>query len=586
MLAFLTIIIKVFPIICAEQPESKLIRQLNDFFKFDHNIYLLEASTIINRFIDITEQPLNVPQSLYIFNSSDLDVAVVNQTKGKNSLLIVVPDSVGSSLILVKRIREGRLQINVKIGVFFQETASSDDLRTLFQLCWTNLIINIFAASYYEDSKVLNTERVIHIFTYNPFGTFDVIDLTGSKNYDVFFLRQNSNFQNYTLQLAEHVNTLFPRLSDKELWHAIIRVMNASFERFPRNGSYEKYGSVFYIIPTVRKYKPPNMYMYMTTTMIMVPEALPYSEFSAYLVIMTSDEFFGYTLIAIVGLMLFLTFIRYIKQNKILLFQSIADVSNLLINDNVYIDYRQLTRVEVFIIVPLTFVGMVIVNGILSNLQSYLTRPIPQPQINTIDDLHKSGLLMYTYDYYYANLSYNVLSNLSPHLDWTNRFFQAEDVTALYHEIMSFNRSFAFIEDLRYAKNLLKPQKRLNVRGYHIPQFYIYNYVCSYEVHPDFPFLERLNEIVHWVRNAGLYDLWWRIDYAGYNKEVLKYYVKRFSTRKEIDINRFPLPLLVVYGWCGSVIVFAIEIIWKKLKFSQLKGASKIKNRVSKKNWN
>lgn len=63
---------------------------------------------------------------------------------------------------------------------------------------------------------------------------------------------------------------------------------------------------------------------------------------------------------------------------------------NLVLNDNGAIDYQLLTCVEALLIVPLTFVGMIFVNGMLSNLQSYITNKIIQPQIDTVEDIYRS----------------------------------------------------------------------------------------------------------------------------------------------------------------------------------------------------
>lgn len=81
---------------------------------------------------------------------------------------------------------------------------------------------------------------------------------------------------------------------------------------------------------------------------------------------------------------------RYLKRNRFLFFQSVSDVLNLFMYDNMAIDYRNLFRVESFIILPLTMAGFVIINVVLSILSSYLTRPMDQPEINTFDDIERS----------------------------------------------------------------------------------------------------------------------------------------------------------------------------------------------------
>lgn len=78
------------------------------------------------------------------------------------------------------------------------------------------------------------------------------------------------------------------------------------------------------------------------------------------------------------------------------LFQSEADVVNVPMNDNGAIKYPFLSRYEACLLLPLTFVGLIFVNGILSSLQSFLTRPIRQPQINTVEDMYQSQILITT----------------------------------------------------------------------------------------------------------------------------------------------------------------------------------------------
>lgn len=115
---------------------------------------------------------------------------------------------------------------------------------------------------------------------------------------------------------------------------------------------------------------------------VLVPESLPYSEFTAYLLTVMSNYVFGYALITFLSIMLLLSVFRYIKHKKVVFVQGVADVVNLLMNDNSYIQYNQLSRAEMFLIVPLTFAGFIITNGMLSALTSYVTRLVFQPQIN------------------------------------------------------------------------------------------------------------------------------------------------------------------------------------------------------------
>lgn len=78
-----------------------------------------------------------------------------------------------------------------------------------------------------------------------------------------------------------------------------------------------------------------NVYPYEWVPMVIeVPESLPYSEFAAYLQALTTHTVLGYSSITFTVIVAHLSFFRFIKQKKILFFQSLADAVNLLMNDN------------------------------------------------------------------------------------------------------------------------------------------------------------------------------------------------------------------------------------------------------------
>lgn len=101
--------------------------------------------------------------------------------------------------------------------------------------------------------------------------------------------------------------------------------------------------------------------------------------------------------------------------------QSVADVFNLLLNDNEHIKYRQLFRVECFVIVPLTFVGLIVVNGILSALTSHLTRPTFQPQINTAEEIYNAKLNIVTMNDVWKSTLVAQFSSHTNYSDWDKR---------------------------------------------------------------------------------------------------------------------------------------------------------------------
>lgn len=122
--------------------------------------------------------------------------------------------------------------------------------------------------------------------------------------------------------------------------------------------------------------------------------------------------------------------------------------------------------------------------------------------------------------------------------------------------------------DLSYANVLLEVQKRLNIRGYRITQLCLLKCLVSFPVSPTFPFVERLNEIFHWIQDAGLYEKWRREDDVLEMKNLLKKCKLKYRNEYENNVERFQLPIFIVYGWCLGVIVLFIEIIWKNFAWS------------------
>lgn len=148
-------------------------------------------------------------------------------------------------------------------------------------------------------------------------------------------------------------------------------------------------------------------------------------------------------------------------------------------NDNGSINYRKLSR-----IVPLKFVGFVIINGILSNLQSCLTRPVLQTQLNTIEDIYNSSFPILTFTPFtkgWKSELTDILKNLTKHEDWGDKVLVLE-LSKYDEEIETYNRSISPFIQFGYANQILKVQKLLGIKGYHNSQTTIRNHFYSYDV--------------------------------------------------------------------------------------------------------
>lgn len=197
-------------------------------------------------------------------------------------------------------------------------------------------------------------------------------------------------------------------------------------------------------------------------------------------------------------------------------------------------------------------------NGYISILGSFLTRPIMQPQINTLDDIYNSPYPILVTPGFWEKTIPERLSNLSKHKDWSNKL-HLSDLGELEREILTHKTLISFPMFHSDAKVLLESQKKLNVRGHHIPtQADIYLIQTTFEVNDNFPFIDRLNEIIHWMRNAGLFQKWLEV------QERIEF---ETVVPEETDVEGFPVPIFITYGWILGSIVFVVEIFWEKVSW-------------------
>lgn len=555
--------LRLLPLIYqSQQPaELQLISKLNDFFNFDHNIFiLLHSTTDGGRFFNTNGSiGRTTPQSVFVIEGENGDVIGLENVQSKNSLVIVVPgcntpDWLGRVNAIQNRIKQQYHRAQMKIGVFTRTNTSKEELLALFSRSWELGIINIFAATY-----TVKDPKKLKIFTYNPFETFEIVDVTGAKSLGEIFLRR-SDFQNHKFRMGGRQYNIM----DFEFVNIILERVNATFvSHKPPTILPIDFECELSYMSTERAFMYP---MKMDYEVVVVPKSLPYDSFSAYLQNITSKEFFGLSLAALVVVVAALTAVRFNKQQKFLLAETLADVINLLMNDNSFVDYRQMARAEVCIIVPLTFVGFIFVNKILSNLQGFLMQPLLQPQIHSIEEIYRSDLHILVPDSIEKDQVINVLESLSPRGDWSDKVREIA-LLELGLTVYAYNSSISFLWSLSAILALENTQQLLNVRGYHITNVNMGIRNLAFVVNETFPFRERFNDIASRAKSAGLYQYWM-------NRETYMYHTlllgenERLRSKTELDVEPISFPIFIVYAWLASVVVLFVEIFWDRFKLS------------------
>lgn len=575
---FIPTILKLITTVRLPSHEVTLINQLNEFFHFDHNIFLLDSLIDLDRYVE-TQQSISgkyTPQTVYTFTNrlenKSMETNGLKEITSKNTFLIVAVEkskilSILKVLSEVNRIRSLQDSTNVKIGFFFaRDVTSMDVIQQLFEWSWSARIVKIFVAFH---SNVEHAP-LFSVFKFDPFGTFHLVKLTGSDSLQNYFPNDVPNFRKYPLRFVQVHGTPLSN-SDLKLWRTVVCIFNASASTYfirPGNPGEVVVGDMIAHEKITRGvvHTYPNG---MVTQLLMVPHARPYSDFVTYLKNGTWKLLFTFTFILVAAASLMLIVSGYLRTKTNLLFQCVADVIKLLMNDNGTIRYGQLHRADVFVIVPLTFTGTIVVNGILSIFQSYITLPIYERQINTLDDLYKSPFPILTSEGYWTDRTIENLERLSPqHGGWSVKV-HATKSDQLHKDVQAFNNSIAFLEYDCNAQVYLEVQKRFNLKAFHsITETYLDKFLVSYEVLNDFPpYIEPINDIILRLQSAGLFDKWSEVDKQIFVKNVCtRNRHLQFKSSKGSDNGEFTVPTAVWCGWIVSVLVFVCEIIWNKIK--------------------
>lgn len=574
---------------CRENPAKKLISKLNHYFDFDHNIFLEDSPSNIARYLDTN---CETPRTIHVFKSvQEGNIPSITQILSKNTFLIAI---LGSSTIeqnydflqYVNTIQ--RIPISMKIGVFFRQVTSIDNVRILFTWCKEHHVANVFAAFPYihEDTQHIEVEideLEINIFTFDPFGVGDMINVTTASTYEDLFPSLKPNFHQHPLRISVPFDEY---VYEKPYWSTIFQQMNASYEidknwTYWQNNPYDVEEHFRNGIDVLTLWSEPrnerDLRLYplsVISFIIIIPEAQPYTDFAAYLRKALSNEILGYALTTVAAVIFVLIVCRYFKQQKIQIFASIVDVLNLLVNNNIDIKYQKLSRAENLIVGPLTFVGFIVVNGILSNLKSQLTSPVSQPQIKTVEEIYNSPYQIITHKEYWKKELIEGLAEKSKHRNWSHKIIAVNYGDKIDVWLQMYKSSASFLSNADFAYIPLRLQKRLKIRGYYNTQIQITKRFIFYHLNEKFLFFERYNEITHRLKSAGLIDLWWRGQLDVLEKKVLKVNLERLQLLAENDNETqvYNYLIFIVYGWTAGGIVFVFEIVWKK--FNQLRSKS------------
>lgn len=171
---------------------------------------------------------------------------------------------------------------------------------------------------------------------------------------------------------------------------------------------------------------------------------------------------------------------------------------------------------------------------------------------------------VWTIGKHFQNSLIESLKSKTTYTDWDSKVLVGEKAD-LDAQRQSFNRSAIYLTQEDVSDRLMEVQKKLLIKGYRSMQRGIMRSIVVYSTNEEFPFLERLNDIFHRIRSAGLFDLWMRQD----DIVAIKTLVGKNRHRVVNEtIDTITFPMFIAYAWLTSFIVLVFEILWYRISKS------------------
>ena len=291
----------------------------------------------------------------------------------------------------------------------------------------------------------------------------------------------------------------------------------------------------------------------------------------SFLKTFTSESTFGYIFAMILLVSVILTVAGYLQNNEIAPLGSLIDVLNILMNENGAIKYRQLNASSACVIVPLTFVGLIVMNGILSLFQSYATLPRYEHQIDTLDALYNSQIPIFANKIIWVEKVIKVLETLTHFGGWSDKVHPMS-LLQLVQELNSLNNSIAFPLYDDQAKDLLQTQNGLDFKMFHLlSDTEISKHIMACTIPKNFVYIDYLNDVLLRWQSSGLYDRWFQIGCEKRVRYGVRWYLKyQAKVTVESESSEAITFFLVWCGWLASALVFISEIVWNKCQQTKI----------------
>ncbi|CAD7077005.1 unnamed protein product [Hermetia illucens] len=206
------------------------------------------------------------------------------------------------------------------------------------------------------------------------------------------------------------------------------------------------------------------------------------------------------------------------------------------------------------------FLGFILTNLFLSNLSSFLTAILFYAQIETYEDLEKSGLRILVED-----VTYKSLVNLAVIPSEWQKLYDPVDRETFFEHLWGWNNSFAYsLSSDRFSLMGLIQKKRI----FHQSSICALETIAGLSIRNDAVFMDSINSFIIRIYDVGLYDKYIKdLAYESIEAGILKPFEIYLEPFIPLNIEHFQLSwFLLSFGYLIAFLCFLIEYLIRFVK--------------------
>ncbi|CAD7077003.1 unnamed protein product [Hermetia illucens] len=532
----------------------------------------------------------DISQTILELASTEILTPRIIITKGSYKLLPYVNKDLVSFVIMTGENFTGLLDSthaslellnNAKVVFVLPPHNATENTWSCAQWCWTHKIMNVVMAV--QRSKV-----EFDLYTYNPVPSIQIIKIFINASFAELFPKRPKSFENFPVRTLRKYD--FPRTF-----------------RYINHKGVEVYGGYLWNIFNAWATKYRVQLQFLNSSGSDVLDRTLASEYMTADIIDVAPHFVGslqgnvtntypvlFDRICIMApqsqrlpsyLYLYLIFDASVWYCIIfgVLYMSLAESIYNIITQNRFdfglgfcntilgISYQTTSRKYFnfrsfkFIHGQVMFLGFILTNLFLSNLSSFLTAILFHPQIETYEDLEKSGTKVLVEDVTFKGLAY---FGVIP-FKW-QKLYEPVDRETFFEHLWGWNNSFAYSLSSDRFNLMDLIQKPLKKPIFHVTNICVLEIMIGLSIRSDAIFMDSINYFIIRLYDVGLYQKYITdLAYESIEAGIMKPFQIYLEPFVPLNIEHLQLSwFLLSFGYSVGFLCFSLEYL---IRFIQQK---------------